>query len=334
MTSNILILCHGMTIKPEPAHHNDEYEPLLEGIWNLYPQLKTRFNCIVPVEYGHEMPRGVEGALRPDEKLTRAQRFIQQRIAYERIVAAPSPEDELLPPSSEFASLLLRAFTGPVRDIVFTLGMTDALYYASSDGEREIRTTVYEQVLNALETCNPNSDIRLHIVAHSLGATIMFDFLYGLFRKDVPERTVEKATLESRSVTARYLAWRDIAQGSKSKLKLASYVTLGGQIPFFFMRKQTLVEQFARQERLEPDNIGVPKSGKPVWKIFYDVDDVFGYPVRGLFNAHGTIRQYQVNTGALPHQAHTLYWNHPKVLAEVGTLLLQNSTPSEVVLSQ
>ncbi len=65
-----------------------------------------------------------------------------------------------------------------------------------------------------------------------------------------------------------------------------------------------------------------------MWKIFYDVDDVFGYPVRGLFEAKGTIRQYQLNTSFLPHLAHGRYWNDAKVLKEAGDLL-QHTTRAE-----
>ncbi len=318
-----------MTIRPESAYHFNDYDTLTEGLWEHAPELQERFGCVVPISYGHEFHRRPDTTLRPDEQLTRAQRFIQKRIAYEAIVENPTDEDVLLPKGSEFASLILRTFTVPVRDTVFTLGMTDALYYASSDGEREIRNTVYTQILDVLDSCPPHKEIKLHIIAHSLGATIMFDFLYGLFRKDVERSAVARKELledvpNTNTVRLRYLTWRQETQPG-GRLKLGSLVTLGGQIPFFFMRNQSLVEQLAREETLDPENIGIPKTGRCVWKNFYDVDDVFGYPVRGLFDAKGSIHQYQVNTSALPHQAHTYYWHHPKVLSEVSDLLLQNT---------
>jgi hypothetical protein len=322
MISNILLLCHGMTIQPESSQHLRYYDLLTEGLWKRAPDLEERFRCIVPISYGHEIMRENEQTLRSDEQLTRAQRFIQKRIAYDEIVKHPSDEDELLPRHLEPATQLLRRFTEPVRDTVFALGMTDVLYYASSDGEREVRNAVYGQILDALDSCPPDSEIRLHIIAHSLGATVMFDFLYALFRKDLghsPSANREILT-DVPDPKARFLAWRQ-GTTSQGRPKLGSFVTLGGQIPFFFMRKQSLVEQLAREELLDPENIGVPKSGGTVWKNFYDVDDVFGYPVRGLFEAYGTIRQYQVNTGRLPYKAHTDYWRHPKVLTEITELL-------------
>lgn len=329
MVNNILVLCHGMTIKDEPFRHDDDYNAILNGLWDLHPGLKDRFSCILPIEYGHEMPRGTDEPLRPDEKITRAQKFVQERISYEKISAQPSPEDELLPPISEFNSLLLRTITNPIRDTVFALGLTDALYYASSDGEREIRNVVYGQILKALDACDAQSEVRLHIIAHSLGATVMFDFLYGLFRKDKTSREI----LETKTMTARYAHWRNLAVGLNpdGRLKLGSLVTLGGQIPFFFFRKQALVERFAAQQCLDPENIGVPKEGLPIWKIFYDVDDVLGYPVRGLFEAKGSIRQFQLNTGAFPHLAHDRYWRDPTVLEEVGSLLTRTSAPKKLV---
>jgi hypothetical protein len=191
MISNILLLCHGMTIGPESTQHLRYYDLLTEGLWKRSPELEERFSCIVPISYGHEMMRENTQTLRSDEQLTRAQRFIQKRIAYDEIVKNPSAEDELLPSYLEPATQLLRKFTAPVRDTVFALGMTDVLYYASSDGEREVREAVFTQILDALDTAPPDSTIRLHIIAHSLGATVMFDFLYGLFRKDLARREQE-----------------------------------------------------------------------------------------------------------------------------------------------
>lgn len=335
MVHNILVLCHGMTIALQPARHDAEYDRLLTGLYARFPELASRFTCTVRLEYGHEMPRSDETPLRPDEKVTRAQRFIQERISYARITRQPSLEDEILPPGSELASLLLRKVTNPVRDTVVTLGLTDALYYASPDGEGAVRQAVYSQILDALEACDDGeNELRLHVVAHSLGATVMFDFLFGLFgspeayrqggEPEIVEHVRASKRAKAAALEARYAHWRQKSErrDQVGRLKLGSLVTLGGQIPFFFMRKQALIDRLAENRALEPEHIGVPASGPATWKIFYDVDDVLGYPVRGLFEAVGSVRQYQIDTHHLPHRAHTRYWQHDKVLEEVGALLL------------
>ena len=337
MVHNILILCHGMTILPDPARHDDEYDVLLSGLYSTFPELEAHFACTVRVEYGHELPRDADSPLRPDEKLTRAQRFIQESVSFEKIVQNPSPEDELLPPGSEFVSSMLRPITGIIRDTVVALGLTDAIYYASNDGEQAVRQAVYGQVIDALDSCGDQDEVRLHVVTHSLGSTVLFDFLFGLFASPsfyrqggepaLAEHADAEEKAEARDAESRYAFWRSQAerQDQAGRLKLGSLTTLGGQIPFFFMRKQALIDQLARSERLDPENIGVPRQGPPTWKIFYDVDDVLGYPVRGLFEAEGSIRQYQVDSHFLPHLAHTRYWHHLKVLNEIGELLTRTT---------
>ena len=338
MTHNLLVLCHGMTIALEPSDHAADYDRLLSGLYERYPDLESRFSDTVRLEYGHETPHDTDMPLRPDERLTRAQRFIRERISYARISRTPSPEDELLPPRSEFASLMLRKFTNPVRDTVVTLGLSDALYYASPDGEQAIRHVVYSQILDALDDCDDGeSELRLHVIAHSLGATVMFDFLFGLFAApdvyrnggapDLVEEAEQDEKDEAAEAEVRYARWRQQSErrDQAGRLKLGSLVTLGGQIPFFFMRKQALIDRLAENQPLEPEHIGIPRRGPPAWKVFYDVDDMLGYPVRGLFEAQGTIRQYQVDTHHLPHHAHARYWQHDKVLGEVGALLERNT---------
>ncbi len=219
MIANILILCHGMTLNTEPATHDHEYNLLTSQLWKMHPELCKKFSQIIQIEYGHEMPRGSDHPLRPDEKITRAQQFVQQRVSYRNISTSPSDEDELLPPSLEFGSNLLRLVTNPIRDTVFAHGLTDALYYASSDGEREIRSVVFSQILDVLGQYSKNQKLRLHIIAHSLGSTIMFDFLYGLFRKDKP--IIEQ--LESKTTTQPYAYWRGqtVTHHPEGRLSLA-----------------------------------------------------------------------------------------------------------------
>ena len=80
----------------------------------------------------------------------------------------------------------------------------------------------------------------------------------------------------------------------------------------------------AQGQRLDPTVIGVPKSGPPKWSIFYDVDDILGFPTRRLFDARGTIKEYEVDTGLNPLDAHGRYWTNRFVVTEVAKLIRQN----------
>ena len=153
-----------------------------------------------------------------------------------------------------------------------------------------------------------------------------FDFLFGLFAPDsqfpygipgfVQENQGDRAAVES------YKFWRGRAQ--QGTLVMASKSTTGGQIPMMMMRKQKVVDMLAAEQLLDPTVIGVPQRGSPRWKVFYDADDVLGFPTRRLFDAQGSIQEYQVDTGWRPDVAHSKYWENDKVLAEIALLIRQN----------
>ncbi len=90
------------------------------------------------------------------------------------------------------------------------------------------------------------------------------------------------------------------------------------------MRSLHVVQLLAQGQRLDPRVIGVPQSGPPKWRIFYDVDDILGFPTRRLFEAQGTIQDYEVETGLYPTDAHGKYWTNPDVLASVAQLIERN----------
>jgi len=99
---------------------------------------------------------------------------------------------------------------------------------------------------------------------------------------------------------------------------------LWAQFPLTMLRKQKLVDLFAAGRLLDPTVIGVPRQGPPRWKIFFDVDDVLGFPARRLFDAHGSIQEYQVNTGWRPDRAHEGYWTSDVVLTEIARMIQFN----------
>jgi hypothetical protein len=58
--------------------------------------------------------------------------------------------------------------------------------------------------------------------------------------------------------------------------------------------------------------------------LFYDADDVLGYPSRGLYEPNGAIKEFQVGTGAMPEKAHDGYWKNETVIKEVAELIESN----------
>lgn len=327
-SKNILVMLHGMTSDPDPSTHADDYDHLWAGLIRREGSLEQIIVETIRVEWGHEPPGLATSALRPDQMITRAEAFIRERLTYEAVQADGSPANHLLAGGAElFSQWVTRHLTTPIKEMVLLLGFTDALYYCSPAGEQAIRNTVYTQFLQGLEAYRAEDEVRLHVIAHSLGVTVAFDFLFGLFAPDsaytngVPDFVTENQGLPA-AVEA-YSFWRQRAQ--QGSLIMASKSSTGGQLPLMMMRKQKLVNMLATRELLDPRVISIPQDGPPRWKIFYDVDDVLGYPTRRLFQAGASIEEYQVNTGWRPDLAHSQYWENDKVLTEIAGLIEQNS---------
>jgi hypothetical protein len=320
---NVVIMIHGMTTDREPGDHQAEYDRLWNDLIREQPALSEAKR--ITVEWGHETPAPT-GDPRLDQRLTRAENFIHDRVSYDHVRADQGPNNHVLPSTSELLSQLGRRLTVPIKETVLILGAADAFYYCAPDGERAIRATVYEQFLQGLEDCLDYERIGLHIIAHSLGVTVAYDFLFGLFAPDelfnggAPNFLLENQG--SASAREAFAAWRQRAQDGR--LVLASKSSTAGQLPLFLMRKQSLVDKFAAGERLDASVIGLRALERPIWKIFYDVDDVLGFPARRLFEERAEIEEFQVDTGWRPDLAHGGYWAHPWVKREMATLIAAN----------
>lgn len=339
-TENLLVLIHGITTDPEPRDHSEEYRRLREGLDRRQPRLGSVFDDrhTIAVEWGHELPRNVQ-PLPDDQEITRAENALRDRVAHEKVRAAGPVVSRLFAGLTAFPAPLLRRVTLPIKENVLLLGMTDVLYYCSPDGERAVRRAVYTRFLDGMEPLCSADQVRLHVIAQSLGVTVAFDFLFGLFAPaseypaegEFPEGTPgfvrenrDRPGME-KAVEA-YEYWRERAQ--RKTLLLASKSSTGGQLPLMMMRKQKLVEKLFRagpgETPLDPEVIGVPKKGALRWKIFYDVDDVLGFPAGALFQSEGTIQDLEVDTGAWPDRAHRGYWESDRVLTEIAGLIVEN----------
>lgn len=330
-TEDALILIHGMTPTRAPGDHAGEYAGLRAGLARRGAAFDDGHT--VAVEWGHEpklpgVPPPVMG-LRPDQRLTRAEAALADRVAFDRVRRNAGPDDHLLGGFSEILSrLLLRQVTTPIKEQVLLLGLTDVLYYISPEGEQAVRRTVYQQFLDGLKPFKASDTVRLHVVGQSLGATVAFDFLFGLFAPglefDGGEPGFVRENPDLVDAVRDFREWRDRA--TAKSLVLGSKVTTGGQLPLMLMRRQKLVDRLAATPfvPLDPEVIGVPRAGGPRWKIFYDVDDVLGFPFRALFDAQGSIQEYQVDTNLRPDLAHVRYWEEDRVLDEAAALIRAN----------
>jgi hypothetical protein len=262
-------------------------------------------------------------AERSDTRLAAAELHIGTTVAYENVARQRGTNNALLTGPLRDWNLLpgLRPLVRRLRQEMFQLGLADAIYYTSAEGEAAVRSAVFGQVLAELRPYRERGVVTLHFIGHSLGDTVCHDFLYGLFGKaGEPDFLAQTPSEEDRRD---YVLWRQKALAGQ--LRVGTFVSMASQLPLFVLRKQSLVDHLSRRGTLDPSVIGIVGAGPVRWLVLYDVDDALGFAVRELYGNSEAIRQVQVDVGDTPMRAHTQYWTCPAVIAETAALLAQNA---------
>lgn len=337
---NALVMVHGMVPDPAPSSPFPQYEAFWQALLAQAPALAASVGLRAGVQWGHEMPAltaqvlaaatpwGYQppanpAQLRPDERLTDAQIYVGARVDYSNVRSDPSPQNHLLngPFSSDVSLLLLRPVITYLRENTLQRGFGDAVYYCSAEGERATRLQVYSQILTRLDALAAPGGVRLHLIGHSLGATVAHDFLYGLF---APNHTPDFLAQARRTpARAQFERWRERAQDGR--LTLGSFVTMGSQLPLFVMRTQALIDRLAANTQLDPGVLGIaPTDPQARWVNFYDIDDMLGFTTRRLYQECPALVEVQVDSNDLPDRAHIDYWVTPAVVRRTADLLAAN----------
>jgi hypothetical protein len=337
MVVNILVMIHGMIPNLEKKSHFSDYNNFFNALQQEHSELTQLFESgfthrdsaeqvsFIGVEWGHE-PSNLQGTLRDDQKLTRAQNIINDRVSYDKLVREREPNNITLNLFGDFPSLtpVVRNLVISLRESIVTRGFGDVIYYSSSEGERRVRSTVYGQVLEQLDDYLNESEVRIHLMGQSLGVTLTHDFLYGLFNRDENYQPdfVENHQGSDRDVE-RFEKWRNKAQNGE--LKLGSLTSTASQLPLFVMRKQKLVDLLSENKLLKAADLGIVERDRVKWKLFYDVDDLIGFASRKLYDSDNAIMDIQVDSGDNPGDAHINYWKNKTVIEQTADLLLKNA---------
>lgn len=334
MVVNILVMIHGMIPNEDTKSHFSDYNnfwnELIDQEKDLQDLFESNFShpdsanqvSFIGVEWGHEPPN-LQGDLRDDQKLTRAENIINDRVSYDKLVRISEPNNITLNIFGDFPNLtsIVRNLVVSLRESIVTRGFGDVIYYTSSEGETKVRSTVYGQVLQQLNPYLDQTDVRIHLIGQSLGVTLAHDFLYGLFNPNKSDFINDHQG--SDEDVDRFKKWRDKAQSGE--LKLGSLTSTASQLPLFVMRKQEMVNLLADDQFLEASNIGIANANGVKWKIFYDIDDIIGFATRRLYDSGDAIMDIQVDSADNPRLAHINYWNNKKVIEETADLLLKNA---------
>ena len=173
---HVLVLIHGLITSPVPRDHQSMYQGFTDRLILSEPSLAGKLDKHIFVEWGHQAAGGTN--LRADERLTSAESFLAKMVDYESLRHRFHPNNKLLSDWSLFFPI--RGVLGTIRESLVLFGLGDAIYYCSSDGEFAVRRAVYGQVLDEIQPYE-NDNVYLHVVGHSLGTTVAYDLLYGLF---------------------------------------------------------------------------------------------------------------------------------------------------------
>jgi hypothetical protein len=119
--------------------------------------------------------------VRDDHRLTEVERFVDEQVSYRNLEHNSGPNNIII---SDWGIRGIRQIVRNVREGVVSFGLTDVVYYCSDDSETRVRAHVYSQVLLAMQQYLAESNVKIHLFGHSLGVTIVHDFLFGLFKKD------------------------------------------------------------------------------------------------------------------------------------------------------
>jgi hypothetical protein len=313
---NVLVFVHGMTsdVAPsDPRSPGGTYDKFWKALQAQKPALTNLFpNGPILVEWGHQLSP-TENPVREDHRITEVERFVNEQVAYHNIKEHPGPNNVL---TGDWGIPGVRQLVTSVREGVISFGLTDVIYYCSSDGETYVRAQVYNQVLVAMQPYVTEPNVRIHLFGHSLGVTIVHDFLFGLFKKGHVSDFVEKYQ-GGGWASQEFQKWRDKAQNGE--LTLGGLACAASQLPLMVMRKQVMIDKLFNHERLDPADIGVVSSGIQ-WKFFYDIDDLLGFASRNLYSPNNPIMDIQVDSGDLPQSAHVGYWENEVVIRETAKL--------------
>jgi len=290
-------------------------------LWKALQAHKSELTNLFPdgpilVEWGHQLS-ATENPVREDHRITEVERFVNERVSYQNLKKHPGANNVIM---SGLNSDWGIPGAGPVvtklREGVVSFGLTDVAYYCSADGEIYVRAQVYNQVLVAMQPYVAERNVRIHLFGHSLGVTIVHDFLFGLFKRGHVSDFVEKYQ-GGVWASQEFQKWRNKAQNGE--LSLGGLACAASQLPLMVMRKQVMIDKLFSHLGLDPADIGIVSTGIQV-KFFYDIDDVLGFSSRNLYSPNNAIMDIQVNSGALPQSAHAGYWGNEVVVRETAKL--------------
>jgi hypothetical protein len=317
----VVVAIHGMTPEHDKFDAREQYRQFFGALVDFEPEIERRVpkDRRVCVQWGHPIEGSV--ATDADELLTAAEERIAALVDTQHTRNHPLPGDVVL--HGIKAALGINPAMRLLRQDIVVRGLGDVIYYISGDGERQVRRKVYDQVLSCISPLlEAGHHVRMHIFGHSLGCTIVHDFLFGLFSKN--HKPDYRLQAEDDASRRRFEIAHDAA--GEKRLTVGGVAMAASQLPITLLRSPELVKALAAGHLLEPSRLGVGGKGLQ-WIFLYDRGDPLGFPCRRLYLNTQEIADIEVDAGIFPKTAHGGYWTCPAVQEATARLFAEQMRP-------
>ncbi len=294
-----VIYIHGISPKGKVKNHDGSYSGLHQTVQQGLEKLEKK--RLWPEKY-----IGVEwgwGTRDPQQSLDRYLARAERKIGEGVLEAVDKQKDWTLNPA-RLATVGMRK--------MFLYGVTDIIYYVLAEGEKTVRTTVFNKILSELKNVDASfENLSLTFICHSAGSVIAHDFLYAIFN-------TQKAT-SSQSFPPGLKRLRKKAQ--KVRVRLRRFYSFGSPITPLILRSNTLIKHFAGGKTLDPEQIGIlpfEDLKEPRWVNFWEKDDIFSFPVGPLYGDPASIEDSHPGISGFFSKAHAAYWENEKLARRIA----------------
>ncbi len=306
---HFLIFVNGMTPNFDSHDWKAEYLQFWQGVLKERPSLGATLDesSLVFVQWGHPKSSDETGI---KSELQKAQKYIWESQA--------KPKSWFTRTLDWISSGL--GYSQKAKLNHFLTGLGDVLWANTSRGKKYIRMDFLEAMMEAGIVANEPT--QLHLISHSYGVTLCFDFIRDLFSNESIDE--EERGGEMTGDYKRY--WESLRRAvGASQLKLGSFAGMASQLPMSITRHPRMLTSLANRSRIDLQCMGLATDEtKTKVKFFYDPEDLLGFQSAPLFSESIALKDIRVNTGLLPIKAHNGYWFNSTVHKEYAQLLDEN----------
>ena len=305
MIKDIAVLIHGISPQKKAGDPTTHLREFFNELRQHSQHIQSRFKDeqLIFIQWGHPSDEDPSAAS-SDQRIY----FAQQQILV-RLNSIPLPANP-----NDRGPLSRAVLARTLHNEILISGFGDVVYFVGSQGYGKIVGIVLDQVRKRIDALvasgylDMNDQIRLHLIGHSLGVTIGFEFLLSIFsdaqyvssyfaQKDdetsVSEGSLNRAlSFQMTSVTAQenvefYSRWRQ-------RFIFGSFIATASQLPLLLQRRQVVIDSLANEQQLDPRIIGITGDPRYRWLLFHDPRDLLSFNTKILFSDEDSIVETEV----------------------------------------